>query len=716
MSDLLDRDNQHLLLQKPRNKENSFIEHVNTIAGNIQSIIQSNEYFNADVIEILEEVTRLDLYEAVSDLRKGNYLGNRKLDINLALNMRGITQELIENDPDEAELIWTDTSKVVLYDSATITFTDGVVVEMDFIFDEFPITISTHGDLLIQFSQHQAFLDKLDHTLISGFASPVIGEIVRAYDVIGSNSNLEKVVLHAVSGEYKEQHPVYYWAKTTSAFQTLSMRAGDIIKLGNEIDRIILLAARIDEVLELQSRLPELVDTYTEGVANGDTTIYNSLDILIELHGHLNKFINVYEELAKLIALYSSLGNLIELHGDLDKLNNLHTNLNGLITLFTNLTKLNTLHSKIPVMEILHTYITDLTDIASNLDVVLQSPSNALIASQKAAEALASANIATQKSDEIKNISAEAITGVAGSNALATYNPNNGKLTFVIPKGDKGDKGDAFMVNAVGSYIDRSLYDDRGKGFSFLAIDSAAVYFKLSNNMGDWSVGAPFGKGDKGDEGEPGKGILSIQKTGSTNNIDHYRINLTDGNYFDFDVINGPLDDSVTTLYAAWSGKKVNDILDTKLNKNENLNDLSSKSTARSNLGLGTAATKSTGIESIEIPLNEHLGDAAYRNSEDILNDLSVEDFILIDNNITAIKNGRYALLPGVVLTLPTGVNIGDTIVFKAVGSNEEILENTPMLFANNNKVHGIEEDDIAINGLGEVSLTWVGNDKGGWV
>lgn len=69
-------------------------------------------------------------------------------------------------------------------------------------------------------------------------------------------------------------------------------------------------------------------------------------------------------------------------------------------------------------------------------------------------------------------------------------------------RGLKGDRGDAFQVDARGLIADRSLYDTMVQGFSFLALDESQVYFKISNTDGDWSSGAAFGKGDKGDTGD----------------------------------------------------------------------------------------------------------------------------------------------------------------------------------------------------------------------
>lgn len=68
--------------------------------------------------------------------------------------------------------------------------------------------------------------------------------------------------------------------------------------------------------------------------------------------------------------------------------------------------------------------------------------------------------------------------------------------------------------DARGLIAERSYYDGRPKGFSFLAIDEGKVYFKLSGTIGDWSAGFPFGKGDQGNPGDPGTpGTVDYSKT-----------------------------------------------------------------------------------------------------------------------------------------------------------------------------------------------------------
>ena len=106
----------------------SFVENVNLLARKLPIIEESNEIFDEGVIPVLEEIAALDLEEAIIDLKKGNYLGNRKIDINLILNMLDVDETLIERDPEQAEAIWTDVNKAVHYDKAIVTFVDGEVI------------------------------------------------------------------------------------------------------------------------------------------------------------------------------------------------------------------------------------------------------------------------------------------------------------------------------------------------------------------------------------------------------------------------------------------------------------------------------------------------------------------------------------------------------------------------------------------------------------
>lgn len=381
----------------------SFIENINLLTKKLPIIENANYIFDKELIPVLEEVAALDLLEVNNDLLRGEYLGNRKIDIDLALNVNGITDELIRLHPTDAEALWAANSTSIPYEKAIITFTDGEVIELPFLSDGNPVNVTTTSGLLIQLNRtdvvtavaqedliysfdvlnnmtytveinnvdysyttsnqatrgeivtgltnqinngnspftayneidyvriksdvpgnpfianvddnmlirtdvanviagnyETAFLKKLKGTSFSSFTTNTVNDIIRFYDIIGSNSNIERIQLITVPGlatNYNNSAPIYYWAKTTSSLKTLAMRAGDIIKLGNEIDNLILLSSSINEILEIQARIPELVDTYTNGNPNGDLTIYNKLAEIDAIAQALNKLAIIYDDI-----------------------------------------------------------------------------------------------------------------------------------------------------------------------------------------------------------------------------------------------------------------------------------------------------------------------------------------------------------------------------------------------------------------------------------
>ena len=66
-------------------------------------------------------------------------------------------------------------------------------------------------------------------------------------------------------------------------------------------------------------------------------------------------------------------------------------------------------------------------------------------------------------------------------------------------KGDPGDVGSSFNADYQGTELERPTFAARPKGFSFLAMDSGKLYFKLSDTSGHWSTGYTYGKGETGD-------------------------------------------------------------------------------------------------------------------------------------------------------------------------------------------------------------------------
>ena len=571
----------------------------------------------ADVLNNLGETTSehlaslagLDLSELVDDLAKGNYLGNRKIDINLSLNVQGMTTELIKNAPQEAEALWVANSSNIAYDSATITFVDGVIIELPFLSDNNPTVITNSDGLLVQLSRTDvvdavaqenviysfdvldsttymveidnidytyttgtgatrgeivtgltnqinsgvqpwtaysetdnirikadvagngftasvdtnmlirtdvesvtagnyptAFLTKLEDTSFNSFTLDTVSNTVRLFDVIGANSNIERVQLHtsiSASG-YIENSPIYYWAKTTSALESLSMRAGDIIKLGNEIDNIVLLASSIEQVLEIQDRIPEFIDSYVDGVPQGDVTIHNKLAELDAIYQELVGIITVYEDIKAGGTNYiNDLATDLQL-GDSSKVSTVSTDLQLGVD------------SKIKL-------------VADDIVAVRDASENATIATQQA-------ELATTKADEIKVVSVgSTVTAVAGTSASVQYTPATGQFTFVVPQGAKGDRGDAFTVDTIGLFADLSDYGSQPTGYAYLSTDTGELYFKLSATVDDWSDPIPFGKGDTG------VGISSIAKTGTVGVVDTYTITYSDLSTYSFEVSNGDI-------------------------------------------------------------------------------------------------------------------------------------------------------------------------------
>ena len=287
----LDKENQHILTHTKDNRVNSFIANVNELVRHVDDIFYANTIFNQDVVDALREALDTDFTELLKDLKKGNYLGNRQLDINLLKNMDKWNEYLTE---EEQKNIWLDENELVYYDSALVKFIDGTTHRIVFQFDGIEGSITTHGDLLLQLNNDEEFLAKLEKTSANTFPAKVVGEYLKLYDELGQNSNVEGVELNAVSGKYKEKNPYYYWIATTSALQVLAMRSTEIIKLGVHIDKVVSLALNVDQMLELQNRLPQLVDTYDEeGNPKGDVTIYNHLTELLEIYSKLDYLLDV---------------------------------------------------------------------------------------------------------------------------------------------------------------------------------------------------------------------------------------------------------------------------------------------------------------------------------------------------------------------------------------------------------------------------------------
>ncbi len=433
----------------------SFIQNVNQLVANLQVIIEAKELFNEESINTLEELTQLDIALITADLKKSNYLGNRKIDINLALN------NLSE-----------DTH--VSYESVTITLNDGVQLEINFttLNDDGSTSIlelTSHADIKNYIVNSQLFIDSVINTEVT--VEDEIGtspQLIRFRDTDGRTSNIDRLILNVYSGTASSINSFYYWAKTTSSLQTLANRIDDVIALGQRIDKIIALADKEDEIQYL----------------------YNT-------------------------------------------------------------------RSKI---EILYTNMQKIIDVEANLAAIINAPVQAQLAITKAQE---TADIR----DQLLAIIPTTLDLASNESSFISYNPTTGAFIIGLPKGPKGDIGESFNVDKTGTLANKSNYDGASQGFAYLSLDEAPtkVYFKKSDDSGDWTDGVPFGKGDTG------VGILDINRTngdGSAGTTDTYTITLTDNTTKTFTVTHGSdlknsqiIDDTTTSTDTVYSSSKVDDLL-----------------------------------------------------------------------------------------------------------------------------------------------------------
>jgi hypothetical protein len=435
----------------------SFIKKINEIYSKLDAIVSANELYKDDSIAALKELKDLNISLIAEDFKKGNYLGNRKIDIDLNLNNASATS-------------------VPTYQSVTIVLVDGTKLEMPFDNGTGGILeLSSHADIKNFIANHTLYSQVVDTELVVIESFNDIPAMIRFRDADGLSSNIERVELVVLTGTVIEQRVSYYWAKTTSALEVISNRTADIIKLNNNIDSLINLSQNTEELVEVKNNLAELL------------TIKNNLA------------------------------------GILASLQNSQT-------------------------------ASTAAQVASNASQI--ATDKAQIATDKALLASNAAQTATDKLSKIQNIAVQAQTLAPGQNVQVSYDTNLNKFTFSIPSGLKGDRGDAFKVNSIGYIAQRSLYGAELTGFSFLAIDVVVdgstiphIYFKASNAVDDWTVGIPFGRGEKGNTGGIGIGIQSIVKTSgdsSSGSTDIYTITLTDETTHQFSVYNG-LDSDITS-------------------------------------------------------------------------------------------------------------------------------------------------------------------------
>lgn len=720
-----------------------FVENVNNVSENMIYVKEASDLFDAATVELLGELSEYNLNLITDDLYKGNYLGNRKIDIDLALNN-------------------TSTETEVTYQGATITTNTGAVIQIDF--ESSPGVIE---ELASYTAIYNAITDGIDawnlaepdeqlHVVgteidIINSTLPELPTMIRFRDEDGSASSIDRIQLQVYNGSAIDANPAYFWAKTTSSLQTLANRVGDIIALGNDIDSIILLASKNDEIQYLYDNQVQL------------QALYDDLQVLINVEANLAAINSVNDNSTNINSVEANEGNInlvatnetnINIVAGIDaeiesvvaneiNINAVNSNKTNIDTVATNNSNVTAVGSNIDNVNdvalnetninAVQAKLSDIATVVTNIQAVINAATNAGIASDKADEALSSAQsaassagiattqaeLATTKSDEIKAVSvASTVTGAAGTNAAVTYNSADGKFTFIIPKGLTGDRGEAFQVNSVGLLADKSLYDAQLKGFSFLAIDTAEIYFKLSDTSGDWSIAAPFGKGDTGDTGATGVGIADIALTDGDNSpgtTDTYTITYTDTTTDTFTVYNGTEYTAEDIKVAYESNDNTNAFTDNDKSKMDTVDTL-----AEAIAGLSSANASISGTGDILIPINASLVSLSGYTIKSDTSDSNVIELSSGTGTFKFKRAGKYNFIttvyasaidkdptisPRIVVESLDNLNVGgDTILYDDSMSpikvkKDGILLPTSVLFE-------ITDDMISYVGQGYVEVT----------
>jgi hypothetical protein len=484
----------------------SFIANVNQLVANLEIIKEAKDLFDEESIQRLEELSEIDISLITEDLKKSNYLGNRKIDIDLALNNNSDTEH-------------------VSYSGARLVLNDGTNLDIDFVtlledgVTEVTLELTSHADIKNYIANHTLYAANVINTeLTVEDAIRTTPQLIRFRDADGSASNIDRVELTAYLGSFKEATPTYYWAKTTSSLQTLANRVGDVIALGQRIDKIIALADKEDEIQYL----------------------YNTRQNLQSLYDHIQKIIDV--------------------EANLDNIEGVNLNKTNIDSVANNKTNIDTVANDIASVQ----------NVSNNMSTVLQVP-------EKTTQVI-------QIRDELIAINPKVVMIASNESASLSYDKNSGNYTLYMPQGLKGERGEAFNPDAVGTFANRSLYDAQGKDFSYLATDvqPSTIYFKRSDTAGDWDGGSPFGQGEKGEKGDTGVSITDISFTSTTDAsgqagqsgaTDTYTITFSDTSTHTIQVYNGAdmtnsslVIDTVTNTTNVWSSQKVNNTINAKIN------------------------------------------------------------------------------------------------------------------------------------------------------
>lgn len=456
----------------------SFVENINLLAGKLDIIEESNEIFDEGVVPILEDISQLKLADAINDLRKDTYLGRRKIDIDIALNKKGI-EEL--TDFNEIMNIWTNVQTTVYYSSINAIFIDGQSIQINFVNDDGDSTLeSSHGGILDQLSQNTAFQDKLINTIIREEVGGKTGSFIRIVDVDGKASNLNRIELIVSKGDAVSNNIVSYWAKTTSSLQAIT----------NTVEHLTVLLPHLLEI--------SLLSQNTTQIKN----IGNAIVELLNINTHLSKLINIYSNIDEIVFLSSETNSVKIVANDIASIKKIDQNINKLVTIYDNIVPIGlvasdieavkTIRNNITALQVNYSNINALKNIGQNISNIVSLEANLStlnpLLTQINNVVLIAQNIATvlragQNVETIENYKNEAIASqeanVIISQQIATNTQTVNEKTEVVLV--KTEEAKNYAQQASNSESQTLLYKENALNASQQSLNSAQLSEQFSN-------------------------------------------------------------------------------------------------------------------------------------------------------------------------------------------------------------------------------------------
>ena len=279
MDNLLNKHNNHLFLEKPANNDKSFIKAVMMLVDKFESLVAIDSKFTEEDIELLTRLVKEEVdinIETISeDLKKGNYLGYRKLDIDLLKNFKEYSERLTD---EEKVALWSNPEKQVYYDTITVYFTDDTHITKTF-----SQLVNNHHKLYSEIDSWNELKQKYGATRYDIFANTPIPnhELFRFWDSTREGSTINHVVLHvapkgqnqgydSVFAGAKTYTPSFAWLDTTSTLEVIAHRINEIIHASDYIEEVG--ATFVEDMTELKNKAEEFKNQAQESASNSENS------------------------------------------------------------------------------------------------------------------------------------------------------------------------------------------------------------------------------------------------------------------------------------------------------------------------------------------------------------------------------------------------------------------------------------------------------------